>query len=176
MDPTQSVAALKKLGPIWGSWRTWRAYQTDNVICHVQAKAAELVKREFQTHCNFYIPDSVNVALGRPAGVRLYAGDFVHDVVRQEEIVAIHLAASTSDIVLLLGFDLTELPTNPDRLEANRAQHHRNLVKQALTDYDHIQWVIVDHPERLDPNLSKLSNVVTDTISSILTTLAVDTD
>jgi hypothetical protein len=168
VDPTQSIDALKRLGAFWGSWRTWRAYQTDNVICHDQTKASELIKRDFQKHCNFYIPSSVHVALGRPAGVQLYAGEFVHDVIQQEEIVAIHLAAAASDIVLLLGWDLTELKSNSDKLKANQAQHHRNLLFQALKDYNQIQWVVVDHVGKLSPNLANLDNVVTDTLESVL--------
>ena len=168
LDPTQNIDALKKLGPIWGSWRTWRAYQTDNVVCHNQVKADELVKRKFQERCNFYIPDSVNVSLGRPAGVRLYAGDFVHDVIRQEEIVALLLAATTSDIVLLLGWDLTKLKSNLDKLESNQAQHHRNLFHQAVKDYGQTQWVVVDHPEPLAPSLQVLENLVTDTMDTVL--------
>ena len=168
LDPTQNIDALKKLGPIWGSWRTWRAYQTDNVICHVQAKADELIKRKFQERCNFYVSDSVNVLLGRPPGVRLYAGDFVHDVIRQEEIVALHLAATTSDIVLLLGWDLTKLKPNSDKLESNQAQHHRNLFHQAIKDYGQTQWVVVDHAEPLAPSLLALENLVTDTMDTVL--------
>ena len=168
LDPTQNIDALKKLGPIWGSWRTWRAYQTDNVVCHNQNKAEELVKRKFHERCNFYIPDSVNVLLGRPAGVRLYAGDFVHDVIRQEELVALHLAATTSDIVLLLGWDLAKLKPNSDRLESNQAQHHRNLFHQAVKDYGQTQWVVVDHLEPLAPSLQVLENLVLDTMATVL--------
>ena len=169
IDPTQSIDALKRIGAFWGSWRTWRAYQTDNVICHDQAKASELIKRNFQTQCNFYIPNSVHSGLERPAGVRLYAGEFVHDVIHQEEIVALHLAATTNDIILLLGWDLTELTPGPDRLATNQAQHHRNLLFQALKDYNQIQWVIVDHTGKLAPNLANLDNVVTDTLQTVLT-------
>ena len=85
-DPTLDVADLKRLGSFWGSWRTWRAFQTDNVICHDQAKAAELIKREFQTKCNFYIPNLIYTNLNRPTGVNVYEGEFVHDVDHQEEI------------------------------------------------------------------------------------------
>ena len=46
IDPTQNIEDLKRLGPIWGSWRGWRAYQTDNVICHDQTKANELPKKK----------------------------------------------------------------------------------------------------------------------------------
>jgi hypothetical protein len=43
LDPTQDIDALKLVGPLWGSWRTWRACQTDNVICHDQIKVAEFI-------------------------------------------------------------------------------------------------------------------------------------
>ena len=172
-DPTLDVTELKRLGAFWGSWRTWRTWQTDNVICHDQRKASELIARNFQNNCNFYIPNSVYTSLDRPDGVRLYEGAFVHDVDRQEEIVALHLAATTNDIVLLLGFDLTELTPNADRLTTHRAQHHRNHIRQAIKDFDQVQWVVVDHAGDLDPNLANFSNIVTDTLQNVLA-LALD--
>lgn len=168
LDPTQNISDLKKLGPFWGSWRTWRACQTDNVICHDQVKAAEFVQRKFQNLCNLYIPDSVYVSLDRPERVNVYAGEFVHDVIHQEEIVAMHLAATTSDIVIMLGWDLTELVTNADRLQASQAQHHRNLLRQAFINYYQTQWVIIDHASTIDPNLTNLDNVVVDNLASVL--------
>lgn len=168
LDPTHNVDVYKKIGPFWGSWRTWRGCQTDNVICHDQAKAAELIKRRFQEHCNFYIPNSVYTSLDRPAGVKLYAGDFAHDVLQQEELVGLHLAATTSDIVLLLGWNLTDLESNPDRLKAKQEQHQRNMIRQAFITYDQVQWVIVDHPEPIDPNLGKSGNVVSDQLETVL--------
>jgi hypothetical protein len=168
LDPVYDIASLKKLGAFWGSWRTWRAYQTDHVICHDQQKAAELLRRNFQARCNFYLPSAMHVNLDRPEGVTLYAGEFVHDCTRQEEIVALHLAATTSDIVLLLGWDLTQLVVDEDRFAGHQAQHHRNLVTQALRDYDQVQWVVVDHPGELAPNLAKLDNVIVDTMDSVM--------
>jgi hypothetical protein len=132
-------------------------------------KAADLVKRQFQNSCNFYLPNSVHASLDRPEGVRLYEGDFVHDVDRQEEIVALHLSASTSAIVLLLGFDLTPLTANPDQLQAHQAQHHRNLLRQAMVNYNQVQWVVVDHPGNLDPKLANLDNILLDTMQTVLT-------
>jgi hypothetical protein len=168
LDPTQDIDQLKSIGAFWGSWRTWRAYQTDNVICHDQAKSVELIKRRFETYCNFFIPETVYNSLDRPQNVKIYAGEFVHDIDRQEEIVALHLAATTSDIVLLLGYDLTKLQLDPDKLTANRQQNYRNLVRQALSDYNNVQWVLVDHAGDLDPILKSLGNLTTDTMSTIL--------
>jgi hypothetical protein len=167
-DPTVDIAEFKKLGALWGSWRTWRAFQTDNVVCHDQRKADELLQRNFQTSCNFYIPNSVYTSLDRPTGICLYEGAFVHDVDHQEEIVAMHLAATTNDIVLLYGFDLTELLPNTDKLLTNRALHHRNHIRQVIKDSNQIQWVVVDHPNKLDPNLATLDNISTDTLQAVL--------
>jgi hypothetical protein len=168
LDPTQDIESLKQIGALWGSWRTWRACNTDNVICHDQEKSVELIKRNFQTQCNFYIPESIYHSINRPEGVRLYQGEFVHDVIRQEEIVATHLAAAISEIVLLLGFDLTKLIPDPDRLKTHQAHHHRNLLRQAIKDHTEVQWVIVDHSNPLDPILADLPNVSVDTLQGVL--------
>jgi hypothetical protein len=168
LDPIQDIDDFKRIGPLWGSWRTWRSCKTDNVICHDQVKTAEFVQREFQHLCNFYIPESVNASLDRPGNVKVYGGEFVHDIIRPEEIVAMHLAASTSDIVLMLGWNLSALVDNPDRLLANQAQQHRNMIRQALLTYDATQWVVVDHVGPLDPNLANLSNIVTDSLPNVL--------
>ena len=162
LDPTQELEPLKHIGSFWGSWRTWRAYQTDNVICHDLSKADELLKRAFQAACNFYIPNSVYTALDHPLGVQVYQGDFVHDLDRREEIVAMHLAASRSDIVLLLGFDWSQIDQ----------QHYAGLVSQAIQDNAGIQWVLIDHPGKIHPAMADLSNLTQDTMSNVLKLLA----
>ena len=168
LDPTTDITQLKNLGSIWGSWQTWRSCQTDNVICNDPKKSADLIKREFQKTCNFYIPNSVYQQLTRPTGVRLYEGEFVHDVDHQEDIVAMHLAAGSSDIILLLGFDLTEKTPNPDKLVEHRACNYRGLVRQAIVDNDQIQWVLVDHPGPITKDLVDLSNLSTDIMENVL--------
>jgi len=172
LDPTQELEPLKHIGSFWGSWRTWRAYQTDNVICHDPAKVDELLKRAFQAACNFFIPNSAYVALDRPLGVQLYEGDFVHDLDRKEEIVAMHLAASRSDIVLLVGFDFTEQPRNSDRMVEHQAQHHRGLAMQAIKDNPEIQWVLIDHPGDIHPAMADLPNLTQDTMNNVLELLS----
>ena len=161
LDPTQELEPLKQAGPFWGSWRTWRAYQTDNVICHDPAKVDELLKRAFQVACNFYISNATYQALDCPLGVKVYQGDFVHEVGHQEEIIAMHLAASVSDIVLLLGFDWSQL----------RQQHYAGLVLQVIRDNAETQWVLIDHPGVVHPAMTNLPNLTQDTLSGVLTLL-----
>lgn len=168
VDPTVNFKQIHEIGSFWGSWRTWRTCQTDNVICHSLGDAHNLIQRNFQQQCNFYIPNANFQSLNRPRGVRLYEGDFVHDVDRQEEIVAMHLSASLCDIVLLLGFDFSEPTPNPDRLLEHRANHYRNLVNQAIKNNPTVQWIAVNHSGKLSPEIAKLEQFTTDTLENIL--------
>jgi hypothetical protein len=87
---------IKSVGPVWGSWQTWRGCNTDNVICHQQQKSRELLDRAFQAVCNFYVPRSLYEPLGRPVGVRFYDGDFDQELDHIEDIVAMHLASAAA--------------------------------------------------------------------------------
>jgi len=172
LGPEVDIEQLKQLGSFWGSWRTWRGCQTDNVICNDLDKAGELIKRNFQAGCNFYIPNSNYQILQRPTGVRLYEGSFTQEVDHREEIVSMHLAASTNDIVLLLGFDWSDPPKNPDKLLEHRANNYRYLIKQAIADNEHVQWVLVDHLDPIMKDLSNLKNLSTDTMQAVLSLAA----
>jgi hypothetical protein len=168
LDPTQDTTKLKNIGSFWGSWRTWRSCQTDNVICNDLDKGVELIKREFQKQCNMYIPNSVYQSLQRPSGVQLYEGEFKHDVDHQDEIIAMHLAASTSDIILLLGFDLTKKTPDPDKLQEHRNRNYYGLIRQAIIDNNQVQWVLIDHPNPVNPKLFTLENLTIDTLDNVV--------
>lgn len=170
IDPAIDINRLKEVGSFWGGWRTWRSCQTDNVVCHDMAKAKELIDRSFQTACNFYIPNSVYVALDRPVGVKLYQGDFVHDVENHEDIVAMHLATTNSDIVLLMGYDFGPQPKLEDKLAEHRAHNYRSLTRQVIVDYPNVQWVVIDHPGEFREDLRSLPNLGKDTLNNILAT------
>lgn len=168
IDPTVDLTRIKEIGPIWGSWKTWRACQTDNVICNDIQKAEELVKRAFHSVCNFYIPSSLYVTLERPLGVKIYEGEFKHDVDGQEEIVAMHLASMDSEIVLLLGFDFTQRAPISDKLSEHRALNYEGLTKQAIINNPLVQWVAVDHPGPFRKDLKTLENLTQDTLDNII--------
>jgi hypothetical protein len=168
LDPTVDINKLKDIGAFWGSWRTWRAYQTDNVLCNDLDKADELLKRAFHAVCNLYIPSTHYATLNRPTGVKLYEGEFLHDVEHREEIVALHLAASVTDIVLLLGFDFSEQAKLEDRLLEHRAHNYRGLVRQTIVDNPHVQWVVIDHPADFRKDLLELNNQTEDSLSNVL--------
>jgi hypothetical protein len=168
LDPVRDPEHLKTVGPIWGSWHTWRSCGTDNVVCHEFAKSRELIQRAFQAVCNFYVPRQFYQDLGRPIGIKLYDGNFQDDVDHIEDIVSMHLAASVSDIVLLLGFDLAERDLPQDRLERHRFRNYRGLLKSVIAAQDRVQWVAVDHAGKLEPSLGELSNLTCDTMQNAL--------
>jgi hypothetical protein len=98
----------------------------------------------------------------------LYDGTTELDLENKEEIIAMHLAASQSDIVLLLGFDWQPRPKNTDRLQEHRAQNYRTLIKQAIAENSQVQWVLIDHPPKLMLELKDLPNLTQDTLDSVL--------
>lgn len=171
-DPTVDLEQLKSIGSFWGGWRTWRACQTDNVICNDFAKAGELIRRDFHKTCNLYIPEKQYLALDRPVGVKLYQGRFEQEVDRADEIVTMHLAASQSDILLLLGFDWQPKEKSTDVLTNHRAQVTRNLIKQIIKDSPAVQWVLIDHPVNLIKELEGLENLTLDSLNNVFTTLS----
>ena len=172
LDPTVNLTQLKDIGSLWGSWKTWRACQTDNVICHNAAKAQELMDSDFTNLCNFYISHALYSVLDAPPRVQVYGGDFMHDVDRQDEIVAMHLAAITSDIILLLGFNWQPKAPVTDPDVEIRIRNYRNLVQQAIVSNPKVQWVLVDAPGELIPELAKLDNLTHDTLTNVLKMLA----
>jgi hypothetical protein len=172
LDPSVDIEAVKAVGPFWGGWQTWRSCGTDNVICNDFDRAQSLLARKFNQGCNFYIPNSIYQSLDQPSQVKLYDGTTDLDLDNKEEIIAMHLAASQSDIVLLLGFDWQPQAKKSDRLMEHRAQNYRTLIKHAITENDQVQWVLIDHPPELMLELKGLPNLTQDTLASVLKLLA----
>lgn len=171
LDPTADLEQLKNIGSTWGSWRTWRSCQTDNVICNDKSKATDLIMRDFQKTCNLYVPESIYQELNRPSNVRLFQGEFKEDIAGQDEIIAMHLAASQSDIVLLAGFDWRPKDRDPDPLANHLKRVYRLLVKQVIRDNPSVQWVILDHAADIMPELDGLENLVGDSLANVFDTL-----
>lgn len=160
-DPTINVDIIKDIGPIWGSWTTWRGCSTDNVICNNYNKAKELIERDFHKGCNFYLPNKIWQELNRPLGIQSYDGKFEHDMNRTDDIVALHLASNMFDIVLLIGFDLSPMTSDSDR-------HYYGHVLSVIKQHPNTQWVLVDHPADLDKNFQDLANLTCDNLGNVL--------
>jgi hypothetical protein len=172
LDPSVDIEAVKAVGSFWGGWQTWRSCGTDNVICNDFDRAKSLLDRKFNQGCNFYIPNSIYQSLDQPGQVKLYDGTTDLDLDNKEEIIAMHLAASQSDIVLLLGFYWQPQSKNSDRLQEHRAQNYRTLIKQTIAEHNQVQWVLIDHAPKLMLELKGLPNLTQDTLASVLKLLA----
>ena len=170
--PDVEIDTLKDIASIWGSWRTWRGCGTDNVICNDAGKARELLKRNMNEMCNMYVPESMYVELDRPRAVRLFGGKFTFEVDNQDELIAMQLVASQSDIVLLLGFDWTEKPVPDDKLLAHRAHNYRKFVADAVRNNPDVQWVLVDHEGDVMPELAKFDNLTQDSMENVIELLS----
>ncbi len=160
--------SVRLIGPTWGSWKTWRHLETDNVICHDPAKINELLHRDLQHSCNFYIPEKYYQSAGRPLQVHLYQGDFTHDIDDLEDIIAMHLVSVRSEIILLAGIDLSEKPKTQDRYTDHKIHHRYNLIYNIIASTASVQWVVVDHARDVDKRFQILPNLTCDTMANVL--------
>lgn len=167
LDPTVDITKLKNIGPLWGSWKTWRSCQTDNVICYDQHQARQLVNRNFQSKCNFYVPSTAMQFLDRPDRIKVFEGQFTEDILFPDEIISMHLASSSSDIVLLYGFDCSSKDHITDKLEKHRWHVQQQLFKSCIQNNTHCQWVLVEHDREIGKFLQEL-NLNQDKLDNIL--------
>jgi len=166
-DPAVDPETLADIGSTWGSWRTWRAWRTHNVLCYDGAKARDLITRAFQAVCNLYISQTAYNEVGRPAGVKLFNGEFPAEFDSIEEIIGMHLIAEQNDLVLLLGYDLSE-PDTSDAYEKHKRKNYLAAFAAAVRMYPDTQWVLLDHSDNLPENVSDLENITCDTYKNVL--------
>lgn len=167
LDPGVNIEKVKDLGSTWGGWPTWHTCGTDNVICHSQDKAQELLAYGFHTRCNFYIPKKCYQELGNPPGVNQYQGEFEHDVDQAEDIVALHFVSAVSDLVLLAGFDFGKITALPDKSEHIKRQNYHRLIQTVMISSS-VEWIAVDHPTDFDILYQGLPNLTCDTMENVL--------
>ena len=168
INPAIEIEHLKNIGPFWGGWRTWRSYNTDNVICHTELEARDLVTRNFHARCNMYLQDSVYQKVDRPENVKLYQGEFHEMVDHPDEIVSMHLAAASSDIVLLIGFDLSPRNLDHDRMAKHKWHNHVQYVLHIIKGNPDVQWVLLDHSSEIEKVLKELPNLMFDSLNNVL--------
>jgi len=168
IDPAVDIGSIKRIGATWGSWKTWRSCETDNVICDDLAKSRELLKRAFQAVCNFYLPRRYYQDLGRPVGAKFYDGEFHEQMDDIEDIIALHLVASISDIVLLVGFDVSQPSVIDDRFEKHKVQNRLGLIRSTFLQNTETQWVLVDHPGPIGKGFQDIANLTCDKFQNVI--------
>jgi hypothetical protein len=162
-------AVIRTVGPAWGSWETWKEYKTDNVVCTDLNQAKTLIQRAFHAVANFYVPKDFYATLGRPTGLRLYDGEFKGAAIKnRDDIVALNLTASTSDIVLLLGFKLAPISSTADKLEKTYEEAYQYNIRGIIRDNPSVQFVLVNYEYDLAPVFTELENLTLDSLDSVV--------
>ena len=167
LNPSIEIEKIKNIGATWGSWQTWNACRTDNVICHSLVKAQELVSYGLNLQCNFYVPQQHYKELGNPLRVNQYQGNFEHDVDHAEDIVSLHFVSAVSDLVLLVGFDFGKIVTPTDKSAQNRILNYHGLVRAVINDTS-TEWIAVDQTTDFGPIYQDLPNLTCDTMENVL--------
>jgi hypothetical protein len=160
--------SIKAIAPIWGSHKTWRDFETDNVICNELPVAVGLLNRAFQAVCNFYVPKERYVDLGRPSGVKMYDGGFNVEMFSKDEIIALHLVAPNNDIVLLLGFNLANRDFSDNKLLKHQWTNYLLAVKTVIAQHPNTQWVAIDQISDIHPDIKNLPNFTCDKIENVV--------
>jgi basic membrane lipoprotein Med (substrate-binding protein (PBP1-ABC) superfamily) len=94
-----------------------------------------------------------------------------HNVKNQDELVAMNLAASICDVILLMGFDWGNPLTTTDKITEVKANNYLGLVHQAIKSTPNVQWILVDHPADIRQDLLTLPNLEQDTFENVLAIL-----
>lgn len=162
IENSRDLTAIKSIGPTWGGWRSWRYTNSDNVVCADAKKTAELLGTRFYQNCNLYLPDALRRDSEWPREVRVFGGEFPVEVERREEMIAMSLAGSISDIVLLYGFKFDSESWQ------SRDEYSRGFIVHTLSSL-RTQWVIVDHVDEIVNEISDLSNFSTDSLINVVT-------
>ena len=157
---------MKDVAPIWGSWKTWMTFGTDNVICHDLQQSRNLMGRAFHAVCNFYVYQEIYQELGSPRRVMAYDGQWGRTCSDIEDIVAMHLVQHHTDLVLLLGFDLAPIRTVDDD-----ARDRKGMIL-SIMGQSPAQWVAIDHNDQPDAAFANLANFTRDTMPNVLRLLS----
>ena len=162
---------MQQVAPVWGSDTAWHKMPVDNVICYDFDRAFDLISRNAQVRCNLWLPEKHFANLDRPAGINLFGGKFAEQVIYTEEIVAMHLVASSSDIVLLAGFDLSDSDKG-DEFDDHLHNNYLKNVKRVIAEHADTQWVLLDHKSPKHGLFDSLPNLLGDSSGNVKNTLS----
>ena len=94
-----------------------------------------------------------------------------HDVDGQDEIIAMNLAASVSEVVLLIGFDWSQKLQPADKFLEIKAKNYQGMISNAVRSMTNTQWILVDHPGDITPELAVLPNLGQDSLANVFAIL-----
>jgi hypothetical protein len=103
--------------------------------------------------------------------VQLYDGNYTEYVTDIEDIVALHLAGSRSELVLVAGIELITT-ASADPLNSVYLRNRLGLVHAVVKNYPAVQWILVDHTAPLDKSFLTFDNLTCDKMENVLNLLS----
>lgn len=160
---------LKEAGPVWGPYSVWSQVWHDNVITDDFDVARQLLRNNFNRHCNLWMNDNFYTKLNRPTGINTFEWQVSVDIENTEELVGMQLASTRYDIILAVGWDLhSTAGYEPNTLEKHLRQNYLNYLT-AIVKSAECQFVFID-PRGADvhPGLTQQDNFSVDTAENAL--------
>lgn len=101
--------------------------------------------------------------------VRVFQATPYPNIADVDDIIALHLAAANSDIVLMLGFDLCLNTGVIDAKAAKAMQEYHGLLRSLIVNSPETQFVAIDQPQILSSSYQGIANLTCDTLQAVLT-------
>lgn len=164
----QDWQRIQDCAPTWSSTIP-RKITAQNSVCSNAAECQQLLKSAAYQHTNLYVPHDFWLEHGQPTVVRVFQATPYPNIKDVDDIIALHLAAAHSDIVLMLGFDLC-LNTGPvDAKTAKTMRDYHGLLRSLIVNSPEAQFVAIDQPQMLSPSYQGIANLTCDTLQAVLT-------
>lgn len=164
----QDWQRIQNCAPTW-SGSGPRQITAQNTICSNAAGCLQLLKSAAYQRTNLYVPHDFWQEQGQPAVVRVFQATPYPNIPDVDDIVALHLAAAHSDIVLMLGFDLCLKIGTIDAKTAKTLQEYHGLLRSLIVNTPETQFVAIDQPQILAPSYQGIPNLTCDTLQAVLT-------
>lgn len=159
---------IQNSAPTWASTSP-RKITAQNSICSNAAECLQLLKSAAYQRTNLYVPHDFWQEHGQPTVVRVFQATPYPNITDVDDIIALHLAAANSDIVLMLGFDLV-LNTGPmDAKTAKILQDYHGLLRSLIVNTPETQFVAINQAQMLSPAYQGITNLTCDTLQAVLT-------
>jgi hypothetical protein len=159
---------IKDTGTSWGSWLTHSIYSPDNCICSNTTEAKALIQHSIQDVCTLYIMKESYSHLGKPAGVKLFNGQFKNNLIsNKDDIIALNLAVPEADLVLLAGFNFGPLLNTDEKGPREARLEYYFNVREIIQGHPQTQFVLVEYTGGLASWAQELDNLTEDTVESV---------
>jgi|ETNvirnome_6_100_1030635.scaffolds.fasta_scaffold06114_6 hypothetical protein len=154
-DASIDPKVMGDIGPIWGTWESWKEFQTDNVISTNIELSQQLVEKAFHAVCNLWVDEQHFEYIGSPKKVHT----FKHNIkghfgpagknFTPANIINLELASRAYDLLVVVGFDIytphsrTDLAVDGREVRDSKHRYLMQLIK-IIKKNPNVQYVFAD--------------------------------